>query len=129
MYADMLDRITAEKADIIISSYFYLQRQGEYVEELPWKVGAIFKDHEILKKSSRPLFLPMDISGASSPWLEGYVWRCLFSPDVIDLNRLRFNTEIRYVEDMAFVVEFLSIARRAVIVNVPYYHYSKIQLE
>ncbi|NLZ72366.1 MAG: glycosyltransferase [Bacteroidales bacterium] len=123
MYINMFDKITREKADIIMCSHYIFDGKSEYVVGFPWEGDCIFEQDEIHRKVIPAFISPIDINGAKQQVVMGSVGKCLFNKKVIDVNNLRFDTEIRWTEDLVFVLQFLEKAKKIIFSDIPYYYY------
>ena len=55
----------------------------------------------------------------------GYAWNKLYRMDVIRRSRLRFDEELRVIQDLPFAVRYISLCDKTVYDPVPLYHYSR----
>lgn len=51
----------------------------------------------------------------------GYVWRCFFSRKLVE--KIEFNTSLKYNEDVLFCLETLYKAKKVAVINLAYYYY------
>lgn len=77
-------------------------------------------DREAIRSTLIPAMLAKETDSDDLP-LSGYTPRNLFRREL--LGRHRFREDIRYAEDLLFIVECMLDARAAVAVDEPYYHY------
>jgi len=123
MYMVMLEKITKEKADIIICSHITFDGESEQLLGFPWKNDCLF-ERETIKEKVIPAFISnMDINGKKQQVIMGSVWKCLFSKDLIRKNSIQFDTRIRYTEDLIFILYAFSKSQKVVFITHPYYHY------
>lgn len=119
-----------EKIDAVWCGYFRDDWNGERLIE------PIFSKKVYNKEEIRNLILP-SILGVSLQklylWFDGKdlqknqefptVWRFIYSKDLIDLYKIRFNENVKTGEDILFNWEFLFWSTNIIITNYKYYHY------
>ncbi len=119
MFARLYEMALGREADISFCRVFkdYPNRQENV--PLGFDTGARFDEAAI-----RDVLIPAMLSRADDSDelpLSGYTPRNLFRREVI--QRHRFREEIRYAEDLLFIVECMLDAKAAVAVDEAYYHY------
>lgn len=55
--------------------------------------------------------------------IKGYVWNKIFKREIIVKNKMVFDEKIKYIEDLPFVIEYLSKCKSVVIINSALYNY------
>ena len=55
----------------------------------------------------------------------GYAWNKLYRMDLIRRGHLRFDEELRVIQDLPFAVRYISLCNKIVYDPVPLYHYSR----
>lgn len=123
MYLDMLDEIHRINADAVICSNVIFDGESEYHVGFPWEDHSIFKNKAIAEQVIPALLAPMDIEAKRQQIVMGSVWKCLFRKEVINRNKIKFDTKIKYAEDLIFVLQYLSKSERVSVINASYYHY------
>jgi len=119
MYARLYEAAQAAKADISFCRVF--KDRGEKSENVPlgFETGTRF-DKAAIRRTLIPAMLARETDSDELP-LSGYTPRNLFKRSVVET--LRFRPEIRYAEDLLFIVEAMLRADAAVAVDEAYYHY------
>lgn len=111
----------AKKADAEVSFCRVFKDRGEKHEDVPlgFDDGMTFNRASI-RHALIPAMLAQPKDSDDLP-LSGYTPRNLFKREVIGAHR--FRQDIRYAEDLLFIVSCLLEAERAVAVDRAYYHY------
>ena len=119
MYARLYEMAEACDADIAFCRVFkdYANRQENV--PLGFDTGARF-DGTAIRDTLIPAMLSKETDSDDLP-LSGYTPRNLFRRGVIGDHR--FREEIRYAEDLLFIIECMLDAGAAVAVDEAYYHY------
>ena len=119
MYQRLYEMAQAHDADIAFCRVFkdYANRQENV--PLGFDTGARF-DRAAIRDTLIPAMLAKETDSDDLP-LSGYTPRNMFRRDVIGGHR--FREEIRYAEDLLFIVECMLDAEAAVAVDEAYYHY------
>lgn len=55
-----------------------------------------------------------------------FIWTKMFSMEIIRKNKLRFDTEIKFGEDLIFFLDFMPFVSRIYTTNTSYYHYQYV---
>lgn len=100
-----------EKVDIL-GSCFRTYPEGS-VSKFSMRTGVLSTASDLLKSTLKP---------QSSDDL-CFVWRYLIRRDFLNKNNIRFNPEIRYAEDMIFMMESFSYAKKIYLTDYAPYHY------
>ena len=111
----------AKKADAEVSFCRVFKDRGEKHEDVPlgFDDGMTFNRASI-RHALIPAMLAQPKDSDDLP-LSGYTPRNLFKREIIGAHR--FRQDIRYAEDLLFIVSCLLEAERAVAVDRAYYHY------
>jgi len=119
MYARLHAMAIEHDADIAFCRVFkdYANRQENV--PLGFATGTHF-DEEAIRKTLIPAMLSRETDSDELP-LSGYTPRNLFKREVLEKHR--FREEIRYAEDLLFIVECMLDSSAAVAVDEAYYHY------
>lgn len=119
MYARLYSMALEYDADVSFCRVFkdYANRQENV--PLGFETGARF-DAEAIREALIPAMLSRETDSDDLP-LSGYTPRNLFRRSCIGAHR--FREEIRYAEDLLFIIECMLDARAAVAVDEAYYHY------
>jgi len=119
MYQRLYDMAQEKEADIAFCRVF--KDYGHRTENVPlgFETGMRF-DGKAIRDTLIPAMLSKETDSDELP-LSGYTPRNLFKRDVA--QRHRFREEIRYAEDLLFIVECMLDAKAAVAVDEAYYHY------
>ena len=99
-----------ENADLSICGFFRYDQKKETVFTLP---PAVVLDP---KEALRRLVLPSDFSG--------YAWNKLFSMRIIQDVGLRFDEELRSLQDLHFCFRYFQLCNRIACDPTPLYHYN-----
>ena len=120
---EMFERLyaAAQEKDADISFCRVFKDHPDKQENVPlgFATGTRF-DRAAIRDTLIPAMLSKETDSDELP-LSGYTPRNLFKRDVIGSHR--FREEIRYAEDLLFIVECMLDARSAVAVDEAYYHY------
>lgn len=119
MYQRLYDMAQAHDADIAFCRVFkdYANRQENV--PLGFETGMRF-DEAAIRETLIPAMLSRETDSDELP-LSGYTPRNLFRREVLEKHR--FHEEIRYAEDLLFIIECMLCSRAAVAVDEAYYHY------
>ena len=119
MYARLYQAAKDAQADISFCRVF--KDRGEKSENVPlgFETGTRF-DKGAIRETLIPAMLSKETDSDELP-LSGYTPRNLFRRSV--LEGLSFRPDIRYAEDLLFIVEAMLHADAAVAVDEAYYHY------
>ncbi len=119
MYERLYDMALSHAADVAFCRVYkdYPNRQENV--PLGFATGTRF-DREAIRSTLIPAMLAKETDSDELP-LSGYTPRNLFRREVI--CRHRFREEIRYAEDLLFIVECMLGSEAAVALDEAYYHY------
>lgn len=119
MYARLYAMACGHGADVSFCRVYkdYAHRTDNV--PLGFDTGACF-DREAIRGTLIPAMLSRETDSDELP-LSGYTPRNLFRRELI--GRHRFREDIRYAEDLLFIIECMLDARAAVAVDEAYYHY------
>ena len=119
MYERLYSMAKEKDADITFCRVF--KDYANRTENVPlgFETGARF-DKEAIRETLIPAMLSKETDSDDLP-LSGYTPRNLFKREVIGDHR--FREEIRYAEDLLFIVECMLDAKAAAAVDEAYYHY------
>ena len=119
MYQRLYDMAKAHDADVSFCRVFkdYANRQENV--PLGFETGARF-DQSAIRETLIPAMLSKETDSDDLP-LSGYTPRNLFKRLLIGSHR--FREDIRYAEDLLFIIECMLGAKAAVAVDEAYYHY------
>ena len=106
----LMTEMEKEHADLSICSFYRFDAKGESVFELPPR--AVLDTKAALDR----LVLPSDFSG--------YAWNKLFSMKIILEGSLRFDEELRSLQDLHFCFRYFQFCSRIVCDPTPLYHYN-----
>lgn len=119
MYARLYEAAQAAQADISFCRVFKDREDRSENVPLGFDTGTRF-DEAAIRKTLIPAMLSKETDSDELP-LSGYTPRNLFKRSVI--NGLSFRPDIRYAEDLLFIVEAMLRAGAAVAVDEAHYHY------
>ena len=119
MYARLYQMAKEHDADIAFCRVFKDYAHKQENVPLGFETGTRF-DCEAIRKTLIPAMLSKETDSDELP-LSGYTPRNLFRREVLEKHR--FREEIRYAEDLLFIIECMLDAKAAVAVDEAYYHY------
>ena len=119
MYARLYEMATGHDADIAFCRVFKDYESKQENVPLGFDTGARF-DEAAIRKTLIPAMLSKETDSDELP-LSGYTPRNLFRRELACAHR--FREEIRYAEDLLYIVECMLDAKAAVAVDEAYYHY------
>ena len=119
MYARLYDMAKAHDADIAFCRVFKDYESKQENVPLGFATGTRF-DGAAIRETLIPAMLSKETDSDELP-LSGYTPRNLFRREV--LKKHRFREDIRYAEDLLFIIECMLSSRAAVAVDEAYYHY------
>ena len=119
MYQRLYDMAQKKDADIAFCRVF--KDYANKTENVPlgFDTGTRF-DKKTIRDTLIPAMLSKETDSDDLP-LSGYTPRNLFKREIVQHHR--FREEIRYAEDLLFIVECMLDAEAAVAVDEAYYHY------
>ena len=106
----LLTMIEKEKADLSICGFYRFSKNGEWPFKLP---QASVMD---VTTALHRLVLPSDFSG--------YAWNKLFSMKIIREAGLRFDEELKSLQDLHFCFRYFQLCERIAFNPKPLYHYN-----
>lgn len=99
---------------VVIQGYTRLYKNGRKdINALPLKIwkqnkfSDLFETAEIIRKYP-------------------FIWTKLFSMEIIQKNNLRFDTDIKFGEDLIFFLDYMSFVSRIYTTNTSHYHYQYV---
>lgn len=118
MYEKLYTSLVKNKCDIILCNYKKIDKYGEEVIYLPFEEG-IYK-----KESIEYILMNMigNISLEQQP-IMGSVWRGIYKKSLINKYNIRFPENIRPMQDLIFITNYLSKCNTMYIDKNPYYYY------
>jgi len=119
MYAALYATAAGAQADISFCRVFKDYKDRQENVPLGFETGTRF-DRETIRSVLIPAMLSKETDSDELP-LSGYTPRNLFRRETI--GDRRFREEIRYAEDLLFIIECMLGAEAAVAVDEAYYHY------
>jgi len=119
MYARLYEMATGHDADIAFCRVFKDYESKQENVPLGFDTGVRF-DEEAIRETLIPAMLSKETDSDELP-LSGYTPRNLFRRELACSHR--FREEIRYAEDLLYIVECMLDAKAAVAVDEAYYHY------
>ena len=119
MYARLYDMAKAHDADVAFCRVFKDYESKQENVPLGFATGTRF-DGAAIRETLIPAMLSKETDSDELP-LSGYTPRNLFRREV--LKKHRFREDIRYAEDLLFIIECMLSSRAAVAVDEAYYHY------
>ncbi|MGG4040961.1 glycosyltransferase [Bacillus smithii] len=129
MYLEMYNSAIKSNADITMCGYYSENKYygTKQLIETPLNNGVYEKD-DIISNIIIPMIGTVEKSKIAWNYrVMGSVWRNIFRKDLLTNNKIVFNKEISYCEDLLFCIESMSKCNRLAIVNKPFYHYQTFQ--
>lgn len=119
MCEKLLGAIEAAGADSAGCAHYNIQPNGDKVVE-PAAMPAGVYGKDAFRKGIVDRLLGQRL-GQPGQVLNGFIWRFLFSREIILENDIRFAGA--YLEDELFLMEYFCLADKLVMVDEPYYYY------
>lgn len=119
MYQRLYDMAKEHDADVSFCRVFKDYENRQENVPLGFDTGARF-DEAAIRETLIPAMLSKETDSDDLP-LSGYTPRNLFKRELIGSHR--FREDIRYAEDLLFIIECMLDAKAAVAVDEAYYHY------
>ena len=119
MYARLYAMAAEHDADIAFCRVFKDYENKQENVPLGFATGTRF-DEDAIRETLIPAMLSKETDSDDLP-LSGYTPRNLFRREV--LKKHRFREEIRYAEDLLFIIECMLDSKAAVALDEAYYHY------
>ena len=119
MYARLYAMAQESDSDIAFCRVFKDYAHKQENVPLGFATGTRF-DEQAIRETLIPAMLSKETDSDDLP-LSGYTPRNLFRREVLEKHR--FREEIRYAEDLLFIIECMLDSRAAVAVDEAYYHY------
>ena len=119
MYQRLYDMAKTHDADVSFCRVFKDYENRQENVPLGFDTGARF-DKAAIRETLIPAMLSKETDSDDLP-LSGYTPRNLFKRELIGSHR--FREDIRYAEDLLFIIECMLDAKAAVAVDEAYYHY------
>lgn len=120
--SDMLEKLYIEaetnNLDIAICNHFVENEDGnnQEIRKINLSSDTIFNGMEMTK----------EVMTAKNN-LQGFVWNKIFKLELIKSNKIEFNSELNYLEDLIFNIKILLNSEGVKIINKPLYHYIQRQ--
>lgn len=118
MYEQMYNQIIKNKSDICFCNYNQIDKKGCTEIKLPFSHG--FYTREYIEKLIKEMIGPKTLNDCT---VFGSVWRSLFRKDIIQKYNIIFPPNIRPMQDLVFMIEYLSKCSSMFIVNNAFYNY------
>lgn len=123
MYEKMLNKLSITDADICICGYIDQKDNGsQIIHENPCGDNIYSEESKINEillgmLSSSPTYKSDTYIGMS-------VWKCIYSNEIIQKNKIRFYSEREYIsEDIMFQFSYMPFVKKVVTVKEGLYHY------
>ena len=124
MYKVMIENMQKQDTDCVICSFMSVfddREEKNLFEDAEKKIEKNkFKEDLTLKMIS-----PINEDGSPNNIIMGSIWRCLFKKEIVDKNNLIFDKELKYSEDLIFVLEYLEVCKSIYITNDIFYFYNR----
>ena len=124
MYKVMIENMQKQDTDCVMCSFMSVfddREEKNLFEDAEKKIEKNkFKEDLTLKMIS-----PINEDGSSNNIIMGSIWRCLFKKEILDKNNLIFDKELKYSEDLIFVLEYLEVCKSIYITNDIFYFYNR----
>lgn len=121
MYENMYNQAKSTNSDSAICNYYVDNKDKYAINSMPIQADLLEGD------SINQLLIRQMISGKDleSEYIMGSVWRIIVKNEVLEKNKIRFNTNIHLMEDFLFCIEVFLKSNKIFIDKNPYYHYIK----
>lgn len=110
--AELYNSIKQNDSDLACCGYFDHSKYGTF--------EATNYDNELFFYG-RHNFVPYVLDKVG-----GVLWDKIFKREIIIINKIIFNTDIRLSEDLLFVLEYLKYIKKISIIQKPLYHYNRL---
>ena len=124
IYKNMIMDIERENADLIMCSYLSEFDNRSEKNIFAWS-DRLFEDIEIKEEVMKNTVSSIKENGEYKEVIMGSIWRCLFKRELLEVNNIRFRENLKYSEDLVFVLEYLNISKRVYTTNKCYYLYNR----
>lgn len=114
----MLEDMEQYQTDCVMCNYY--TERDECKSSFPFETNIILDSKMIRMKMIPAMFACK--AGVTAVW--GTVWRCIFKKSLIQDIKLEFDTRLTFAEDLCFVIEYFSFAKKIYIEDKVLYHYS-----
>lgn len=118
MYEELYLKIKNNACDICLCNYIIVHGKSEMTCELPLAEG-IYKSDEI----KEVIFNMIGGEKLESDVIMGSVWRGIYTKELIEKNNIYFPIDIRPMQDLIFITNYLSKCKTMYIDITPYYYY------
>lgn len=118
MYENLYLNIIENKCDISICNYVRIEKNRQFAENIPLKQGRY--ENEEVKKILINMVWGSDLD--KYPMM-GSVWRSIYKKSLIEKYNITFPVNIRPMQDLIFMVEYLSKCNSMYLNENAYYYY------
>ena len=124
MYRSMISKLEEEDLDLVMCSYISEYDNYSSKNIFPWDDKILNINH--IKDELIPrLISKIDKNGYEQDLIMGSIWRAVFKKEILDKNNILFNKEIKYSEDLVFLIQYLFKCKKIFTTNECYYFYNK----
>ena len=114
-----IEDIHKYKVDTVISNYEDVYANNERIKiELPWR-NQIITQNEIKNSLIQRMIYPVK----NESEIRGLVWRTFTHTELIINNKIFFDTEIRFAEDLLFTIELYNLSKKIYVEEESLYDY------
>ncbi|MFU0790278.1 glycosyltransferase [Virgibacillus proomii] len=111
MIENLFKQITTFKADTSICGYFKEEADGTILNKTIDSRIISYNQLQVLH------------SLLDSEGFKGYLWNKLLSMDIIKNNKIFFDEDIYFCEDLLFITKYMLHSEKIIYDTTPYYHY------
>ena len=124
MYSSMIRILEKESVDMVMCSY--VSEFDDHNEEKLFDIANIkVEDKSIKNEIMLKMVSSINENGSYNEVIMGSIWRCLYKKEIIESNYIKFDKELKYSEDLVFVLEYLDACKSVYLTNDIYYFYNR----
>lgn len=124
MYQSMIKNLEIQDVDCVMCSFMSMfddRNEENLFEEADKKIT----DNESKKDLILKMVAAIKEDGSHNQIIMGSACRCLFKKEILDKNNLKFDKDLKYSEDLLFVLEYLELCKSIYITNDIFYFYNR----
>lgn len=116
--------INKNNNDVCMSGYIEQSLKNKKRIELPYKDGQIFKHPQIITNII-PKMIAIIKSDSDKTLIMGSACRLLLKRDLIEINKIKFNSKVYLAEDLLFCIEVFLKSNSLITMKGCYYYYMR----
>ncbi len=123
MYSKLVCGGDRDQSEIILCDYNHYDGTEIFNVSTPWGKRTNFDNKEIKTYIIPSLLAPFDLEGNKQEKVLGSVCRAIFKREFLEKSGVAFNTNIRFSEDLVYLIETMVLASRVTYVKEYLYTY------